>query len=350
MGRIQPARIIALARQFWDEVTTADLMGVAAEVAFNLLLALFPILLFLAALAGFVGDAAGVDGLFGRILAQLRQIMPASAVETITVPLLEVLSTRSTGLLSLGAVLTLWAASNATASLMKAFNRAYGVTETRPFWLHRLVIAVGLTLLLSVLLLAAFLVLAFGPHISRALIVFLRIDPGVVQAWDYARWPLSALTVLLALGILYAAGPNVPLRVRLLTPGSLAATGCWLLFTFVFQIYIASFANLSATYGTIAGIIILMLWLDYSALVIILGAKLDEFIDARRAEAAMPAGAHPAPLPSATAALTAASALSASASTGRRTANGRSRLPLVMMAVWSLLILIGALRASGRGQ
>jgi membrane protein len=107
--------IAETSRLFIQQVGDDDLPGMAGEVAYNLLLALFPGLIFVAALAGFVGGALGVDNLFTQVLDALRQFMPPAALEMVTEPIRQVLSTQSGGLLSIGAIGALWAASNATA-------------------------------------------------------------------------------------------------------------------------------------------------------------------------------------------------------------------------------------------
>lgn len=272
---------IEIGKEVWQEIGDDDLLGMAGEVAYNLLLALFPALIFIAALAGFVGQAVGVQDLFDRILANLAQVLPPSALETITTPLAQILSTQSGGLLSIGILGTIWAASSATATMMKAFNRAYGVKETRPFWLYRLLIAVGLTLLLAVLLLGAVLLFIFGEQLGRWVAGFIGAGEQFVTIWTILRWPIIVVALLLGLALLYWLGPNVRQSFRWISPGSLAATLLWLLFTFLFQLYIANFNNYDNTYGTIAGIIILLLWLNYSAFVFLVGAELNQVLQKR---------------------------------------------------------------------
>ena len=333
MAERRPTTIIATAKLFWQEVNDDDLTGMAGEAAYNLLLALFPALIFVAALAGFVGAAAGVDGLFDQVMAMLAQVMPASALDALAGPLGEVLSTQSAGLLSLGIAGTLWAASNAIAALMKGCNRAYGVRETRPFWLHRLLIAVGLTLVMTLLLLIAFVALALGEQLVAGGARLLGLDPGLATIWRYVRWPLSILSILVALALLYWLGPNVRHRFRLFSPGALAATALWLLFTLLFQVFVVGFANYSATYGTIAGIIVLLLWLNYSSLIFLLGAELNQALDQARRHPAAPDAAAGSP-PAATTAIAPA-------------ARPPAWLAPATLALWTLIILVGAFR---RGQ
>ena len=236
--------------------------------------------------------------------------------------------------------------------MMKGFNRAYGVKETRPFWLHRLVIAIGLTLLVIALVLVAFLALSFGEQWSTALVQFLGLDLSIATIWQYVRLPLAALAILIALAFLYWLGPNIPLRFRLFSPGAIATTLLWLVFTFFFQIYVILFPTFSLTYGTIAGIIILMLWLQYSGLVFILGAELNNVLDRRRdARAALAAAAELAAADPAPAERTAAAALAGPPTPGaERRGVGRLTgwLAPAALAAWTLVVLIRALRRGDR--
>ncbi len=275
MAEARGVQVVEIGKEVWQEVQDDDLLGLAAEVAYNLLLALFPTLIFLAALAGFIGSSVGVGDLFNRIVGYLAQVLPPSALETVMTPLEQVLSTESGGLLSFGILGTLWAASNATATMMKAFNREYGVKETRPFWKHRLLIAVGLTVLLALLIVSAFLLFIFGEGLGRWVAGFVGAGDLFVTVWTILRWPVILLALLLGLAVLYWLGPNVKQSFRWISPGSVLATLLWLLFTYLFQLYIANFGNYDKTYGTIAGVIVLMLWLYLTCFLVLLGAEIN---------------------------------------------------------------------------
>jgi membrane protein len=268
-------------------------------------------------------------------------------------PIMVVLSTRSTELLSISAALALWAASNATSVMMKGFNRAYNVKETRPFWLHRLVIAIGLTLLVIALVLVAFVALSFGEQWSAALVQFLGLDLSLATTWQYVRLPLAALALLVALAFLYWLGPNIPMRFRLFSPGAIATTLLWLVFTYFFQIYVILFPTFSLTYGTIAGIIILMLWLQYSGLVFILGAELNNVLDQRRDDRAALAAAALAPADATPAERTAPAALNAPPTTGgagRRAGEVVRWIAPATLAAWMLVVLVRAFRRGDRSE
>jgi membrane protein len=364
------ATAVEIAKEIAREVNDEDLLGLAAGVAYNLLLALFPGLIFIAALAGFIGGAVGVDNLFNDIQDYLTRFMPTSAVETISEPLQAVLETQSGELLSLGIIGTLWAASNATATLMKTFNRIYDVRETRPFWLHRLLIAVGLTLLLPLLILAPFLLLIFGEQFGRALADLVGLGPAFVTGWNLLRLPISLLAAMAAMALLYWLGPNVRQSFRWTLPGLLLSTTLWLLFTALFGLYLANFGNYDQTYGTIAGVIVLLLWLNYSNFVVLLGVELNQALQCRydprmiaslactprlRARAADSQGGDTtAAAPAGSSGTSAPDNRGASPPAGTADAAPREPastwLKATALGLWTLIILVGAVVRTGRAR
>ncbi|MCC6626501.1 MAG: YihY/virulence factor BrkB family protein [Chloroflexi bacterium] len=321
-------------RRLVGEATEADLPGAASEVAYSLVLAIFPALIFLSALAGFIGAIVGIANLFDSVLTALGRSLPPAALLAITEPLRDILSTRSGELLSVSIVFTVWAASNGTATMMKAFNRAHGVRETRPFWLYRIVIAIGVTLLLGIVVVAVFVILVFGAVLSVVAVAFLGLDPGLVSLWNWLVWPISAVVLIITLDLFYWVGPDVRQPFRLFTLGAVLAAAGWLVFSFGFRLFIALFANFPATYGTIAGMIVLMLWLNSSALVVIIGAKINAFRADRQGRAA--AVAAPAPAP--------AVSLPPPWPMAAPRQRGLGRYIAAALGFWTLLILVGALR------
>lgn len=351
-ARLSFDRLITLARSIGQRIGDDDLTAQAGNVAFNLILSLFPGLIFVAALAGFIGSFLGVDSLFDQILGYLTSVLPESAVETIKGPLEGILKTQSGGLLSFGILGALWAASGATAAMMQACNRIHRVRETRPFWQHRLLIAVGLTLLLGLLVLIAFALLIFGGQLGGLFAAFIGLEAEFSLIWNLARWPIILVALILAVGMLYWLGPNARRPFRWLTPGSVIAILLWLLFTGLFGLYVANFNNYSNSYGAIAGVIVLLVWLNYSSLVILIGALIDQVLEG-------------APGLSSTASSTSDTSITATFRPGSAEPAGPGEswsitapldqrpsipawLPLATLGAWLVIILAGALRRGGR--
>lgn len=257
------------------EYSNDDIPGLASEMAYKFIFALFPFVIFLAALTGMIGRAIGQGDLFATIMNYLYQAVPAAA-DAIRKPLEDVLLTNQGGALSIGALLALSGASGAIETIMKAFNRAYGVKETRNFVVLKLY-AVALTFVLSLLLIFGFVLLVAGGAIELWLTSRLGLGRLFSVVWTIVRFIMPLVGVSLALALLYWKGPNVEQQFRWLTPGAIATTGFWFLMTLGFSQYVKFLgqSSYSKTYGALWGVILFMMYLYLTSTVILLGAELN---------------------------------------------------------------------------
>ncbi|MDQ3701581.1 MAG: YihY/virulence factor BrkB family protein [Chloroflexota bacterium] len=260
------------------EYSKDDVPGLAAEMAYHFIFALFPFIIFLTTIAGIIGQALSQDRLIDQIMAALYSQLPAATVEALRQPLEEVLGQRSGEALSIGAVvgivLALYSASNGVATIMKAFNRAYGVEETRGF-IKTKALAIGLTLVLSLLLITGFISLTIGNDIVGWLADVLGLGGATAVLLTVAQYLLALVGITLAFGLLYWQGPNVDQQFRWLTPGSFLATAALVLLTILFGLYVnlIGASSYAKTYGTAFGLILFMLYLYLTSQVILLGAE-----------------------------------------------------------------------------
>lgn len=252
-----------------------DIPGLASEMAYKAIFALFPFVIFLAALAGIIGRAIGQGDLFANIMSYLYQAVPTAA-DAIRKPLEDVLLSNQGGALSIGALLALFGASAAIETTMKAFNRAYGVKETRNFVVLKLY-AIALTIVLSLLLIFGFVLLVAGGAIEGWLTSKLALGGVFSITWTILRFIMPLVGVSLALALLYWKGPNVQQQFQWLTPGALATTIFWFLMTLAFGLYVKFLgqSSYSKTYGALWGIILFMMYLYLTSTVILLGAELN---------------------------------------------------------------------------
>jgi membrane protein len=264
-------------KQAVNDFSEDDGASLGASMAFSFFLALFPFLIFLAALAGFIGAWIGVENLFDQAMATMEEGLPGEAQAVVGGVLGEVLQTQSGGLLSFGAIGALWAAAGGIGALITALNRAYDVEEARPFWKARIVM-VGLALGLSLLILLAFITYIFGGQIGSWVAGYFGMGPVFETVWNMLRWPFIAVMVLFALALVYYFGPAVQQQFRFISPGSVLATILWFIATAGFSIYVSNFADYSATYGSIGAIIILLMWLYITGMIIVLGGELNAVI------------------------------------------------------------------------
>ncbi|MBI2203990.1 MAG: YihY/virulence factor BrkB family protein [Candidatus Rokubacteria bacterium] len=264
-----------LGKRLYKEAWTDEIMDRAAGLAYYFLFALFPALLFLTSLLGMLP----IPDLMNRLMSYVEQTLPGDAASVIQKTLGEIVRGAHGGLLSIGALAALWAASAGLASMMTALNVAYGVEDTRPWWKRR-AIAVALTLALSLLVLSAMVLLVFGGPIGRFLGDTIGLGNAAVMAWNIAQYPVAIAFVVAGVALLYFVAPAVEQRTWYwVTPGSIVATVAWIGMSLGLRLYVTQFGNYGATYGSIAGVILLMLWLYLAGLVILLGAEINSEIE-----------------------------------------------------------------------
>jgi len=264
-----------LARRVWREMQDDEVTERAAALSYYFLFALFPALLFITALLGFLP----VSGLPERLMTYLRDVLPPDAASTLERTITEVLRVRRTGLVSLGLLVTLWASSNGMLSLMKTMNVVFDVTERRSLWKRRL-LAVVLTLTFAVFIVAALLLMVFGPLMGAMVAGWFGLGDVFTRVWRIASLPIVIACVLMGIELVYYLAPAGERRWRWVTPGATIAVVAWLVMSFGLRVYVGRVANYSATYGSIGGVILLMLWLYLSSVVFLVGAEIDAEIDA----------------------------------------------------------------------
>jgi membrane protein len=255
-----------------QEFQRDDAMGLAAQLAFFLILALFPFILVLVSLMGLVGNPE----LASKVLGYFRQVMPEEAYKLIRTYTGDVISGKRPApyLFSFSILFTLWTASGAFAALISALNRAYDVQETRPFWKVR-GIAILMTLGLSVLILVGVLLLIVGEPIGQAIAEIFGLGELFELVWNIVRWPVALFFMVFTVALLYYFAPDVDQPFRWITPGGLIGVLLWVIASAAFSFYVNNFGTYNKTYGSIGVVIILLLYLYISSLTILFGAELN---------------------------------------------------------------------------
>lgn len=260
---------------FINDIKLADVSSSGAQLAYFFLLSLFPLLLFILTLLPFLNLPQE------QVFTVLEDILPEQIFTLIEDTIRDVLAKRSGGLLSIGIIATLWSASNGVNALVKSLNRSYGIEETRPF-----IIARGMSLIFTVLLIILVIVglvlPVFGQVIGDFLFNVLGFDEVVLTIWNYIRLVLPTVLIVVVLVFLYWIVPNRPLYLRSAIPGAIFVAIAWGVISFGFSFYISNFANYSKTYGSIGGIIILMLWLYIIGIVLVVGGLINAAMQRRK--------------------------------------------------------------------
>ncbi len=259
-----------LARRVYLRLWEDEVLDRAAGLSYYFCFALFPTLLFLTALLGMLPQ----PDLMSRLLDYVDRMLPADAASLLRKTLAEVVSGASGSLISVGVLAALWGASSGMRSIMTALNVAYGVPDRRQWWQSRL-IAIGLTLGFSLFGLTALLLLVFGGRIGEVVADRIGLGPAFTVVWTLAQWPVAILLVLTALALVYWLAPAAGRGWYWITPGSIFAVFAWLLMSSGLRLYVAFFGNYNATYGSIGGVILLMLWLYMSGVALLIGAEIN---------------------------------------------------------------------------
>ncbi|HEY7521926.1 MAG TPA: YihY/virulence factor BrkB family protein [Methylomirabilota bacterium] len=275
--------VAELGRRVWAEFSEDDVADRAAALAYYFLFALFPALLFMTALLGLLP----IPNLMNRLMEYVGQAMPGDAASIIQKTLSEIMAGASGGLLSLGVLGALWAGSNGMHSIMSALNVAYDVEESRPWWKAKL-LAIGLTLGFSAFILSALVLIVFGPKIGEKVAGVVGLGDVFTLVWNIVSIPIVMLLVAIGIALVYYLAPNVDQHWRWVTPGSVVALVLWLIASFGLRFYVTNFANYNATYGSIGGVILLMLWLYLSGTALLLGAEVNSEIEQAAARRGAP--------------------------------------------------------------
>jgi membrane protein len=254
----------------------------AAALTYYSVLSIFPALLVVISLV----DLAG-SGTIQTLLANLGQVAPGSVNQILHAAIANLQRTRgSAGVLALVSLATaLWLASRYIAAFMRASNAIYDVPEGRPIW-KTLPIRIGVTVVVMVLLAASAVAVVATGGLADRLGRLLGISSTAVRVWDIAKWPVVLLIVGFLFGLLYWASPNARQPVRWITPGGILAVVIWVVASVGFAVYVANFGSYNKTYGSLASVIIFLVWLWLSNIAILLGAELNAELERSRAIAA----------------------------------------------------------------
>src|SRR5262249_55548609 len=263
-----------LGARVWQEAQDDDLLGRAAQLAFYLLLALFPALLFFTALLGLLP----LKPVIPQLLAYLRDMLPAEALSLLEKYLQQVVEGSGGNLLSLGLLGALWASSSGLTAIMDALNVVYDTKETRTYW-NIGVTAIAMTIgLAGFIILSTSLVLA-GEHMSEGVANLLGLGEVFTIGRTLVQWPPVLGLMLVAVSVIYYVSPNVEQNWRWVIPGSLVAVVLWVVVSLGFKLYVENFGNYNVAYGSIGGGIVLLMWFYLSGIVLLIGGQLNAEIE-----------------------------------------------------------------------
>jgi membrane protein len=272
-----------LGRRVIHEIQDDDCFGRAAQLAYYFLFALFPFFLVLTTLLGYLP----VPNLMDRLMETLAEMLPGEALQLVQENVRELVTNRRGGLLSLGILAALWTSSSAITSIIDGLNRAYDVEEGRPFWKVRL-IAILLTIGLSLFIIVSIVLLTFGPQIGAWIADQVGLGRVFQITWNILRWPVIVGLLIIAMALIYYIAPDVEQEWQWITPGSIVAVIGWLVASLGFSFYVNNVGSYNATYGSIGAVIVLLTWMYVSGFFILVGGEINAEI-----EHAAPSGKDP---------------------------------------------------------
>jgi len=265
---------LATLKRAGAEFMEDNLTDWAAALTYYGLLALFPALIAMVGIIGFFADPRSATETITEVVTEIG---PESAADTFAGPIESVASNSGTaGVMAIvGIAIALWSASAYVGAFMRASNVIYETPEGRPFWKLR---PLQLLVTLVILVLAAITLVALvvtGP-LAAAIGSSIGISDTAVTVYQIAKWPILAALVMTILAVLYYASPNVKIRgFRWVTPGGLVALVAWVLASAAFALYVANFGSYDETYGTLGGVVVLLVWLWITNLAILFGHELN---------------------------------------------------------------------------
>ena len=264
---------LALGKFFSDDMPTH-----AAALSYRLLFSLFPFLIFLTTLLGFLG----LPQFFDWMREQASYLLPAQAMDQVNTVLRELQAPQG-GLMSVAIAVSVWSASVGIVGTMNALNVAYEVKERRPAW-KRILVSILYTLALALMLITAAAAMLSGPALLTWIAHYVGLDALFIAVWAWLRWGVAILLLLLVVALVYWAAPNVKQPFRVITPGAVLAVSAWVCASVAFGYYVQNFASYNKTYGSMGAVIVLLFYFFLSAAVMLFGAEVNAVLARQRGE------------------------------------------------------------------
>ena len=265
-------RVGSVAKRTLREVLDDNVPGLAAETAYYFFFSLFPLLLFIAPLLSLVGDKQRT---FQVLVDQLQQVLPSEGWNLIGSVIKDVVyAENAPGLMSIGALLAIWAGSNVFSSLIDALNAAYDVTDTRAWWTKKL-IAVASVIVIGLALVTSTVLILGGETLAAWIADRLALRTSTRTIWAVLHIPIAFLLLLTIAAFSYYFLPNIRQSKRQALVGAVFTTIGWAVVTLGFRAYVTNFGNYNATYGAVGGVIVLLTWMYLSMLVFLIGGEIN---------------------------------------------------------------------------
>lgn len=276
LSKIEDKKIVIFFKQLILQIRKDKVTAIGAQLSYYLILSIFPFLIFFLNILSFT-PLARED-----VLQSIVSVLPTSTQNTIISLVMETVENSSETLLSLSALTGIWAASKGLLALIRAINNAYGVEEKRSYIQLRL-LAVVFTLALLILLTIVLLTLVFGGLIGEKIVGVLGLTLDFMIFWQYFRIIISILSMILIFALLFRFSPSIRngqrIKLRQSLPGAIFTSIGWIITSTFFSYYVNNFGNYDKTYGSLGGMIVLLIWLYISSIIIVMGGEINATLE-----------------------------------------------------------------------
>lgn len=266
--------LFAFGKELNQEIKEDRATGLAAEQAYYYMLSLFPLLILLLSILPYLQIEPQ------KAIEFINNFLPSESTEVLEENIVTIVSERNGGLLTVGILGTIWSASNGMNAFIHAMNIAFDVEETRNFIKAR-IISIVLTLVLIFAFIVVLVLPVFGSTIINMIEYVVPLSESFESLINLLRWVVALAVLVIVLTTLYRFAPNKQYPFKQVIPGAVSATIIWLAISLGFSFYVSNFGNYSATYGSLGGVIILMLWLYLTGLTLVIGGEINALFHKR---------------------------------------------------------------------
>ncbi|OAB40207.1 ribonuclease [Paenibacillus antarcticus] len=266
--------LIDFFKQLFKKIKDDDVQAISAQLTYYLLLSFFPFLIFIMTLVGYANISI-VDK-----VDDLREIIPVQAVTIIEEIIKEVSEGRSQALLSFGMLATLWASSRCIKAIIKGLNKAYAIEDNRRLWKMRVFSLLG-TFVIGIVVLLSILLIVFGNWVGNQLSYLFHFSDSIHHLWNFLQYMIPLIVMTIVFTLLYMLGPNQKVTFKEALPGATFTTLGWIITSVTFSIYVNQFGNFTKTYGSLGGVMILLIWLYISSNIILIGGEINATLSHR---------------------------------------------------------------------
>ncbi len=258
-----------------NRVKEDDLFGIASQLAYSLLVSLFPFIIFLMTVIGNSNLEEEV------VLDYLSRVLPGEAFNLVESTVVEVLNHENIGLLSFALIFAIWSASKGIDAIIKSLNKAYDEVEKRGL-IARYAVSIFSTIIFAFAILLVLLAFVLGGVIRDALMKYFPEPQLIATLWQVLRYTVAIGMIVITFAVIYRFAPSRRLRWKEVFPGALVASIGWIVTSIIFSFYVNNFANYTRFYGSIGAIIILLTWLYLTSFIILLGGEINAMLVPRR--------------------------------------------------------------------